>query len=1451
MKRKNRCLCILMTVFMLFGYGPVLPSAVVQAEETETIVIENVEDLRTLADNCRLDTWSQGKTVVLQTDLSLEGEEEFQIVTFGGIFDGNGHIISGVNLSESTSPAGLFGILQENGTIKNLKVSGAIDPAGDAQTVGGIIGKNQGTIIGCTFTGTVTGSECVGGIVGINASTGKIQDCYVSGNVYGDNMTGGIAGYNLGSISSGRNNASVNITSVDPSVDLEDFDVETLLDASRITSADTNNTTKDTGGIAGYSSGSIESCTNNGTVGYPHVGYNVGGIVGRSCGYINSCENKGEICGRKDVGGITGQTEPYIVEEISTDTLTELQQQMDSLNSIVSKIAGDADSSMGTLSARMNSIAGYMDSAAAAVSDIQTIGTVTGNVSGNGQIDSSGNVTATPGQVEIEDQQEAEPADVDDFPEVELPDVNVTDGSISGSNTTAGNGSVDASAEISITTSLNGLSASVYGMTDQMRLLNNELSGSAGNLTGDLQSLSSQINVISDLVFDMILGTDDGSVVEDTSEVAADQITYGKVASAKNTGKVNGDVNVGGISGAMAVEYEFDPEDDVTVNLSGTQKNRYELKAVLQNCVNRGAVTGKRNAAGGICGRETLGLITGCENYETVESESGDYVGGIAGVAGSTIRTSFAKCTLEGGDYIGGVVGAGTESSADGTSGTISGCYSYVSIARCEQYAGAVAGGDTGNYAANYFISDELAGINGVSYSGQAEPIAYESLKNADRAQIPSEFLQLMLEFVIDGETVKTVSFDYGASFDESVFPEIPEKEGCYAYWDKEDLQELHGDTVVTAVYNPSVTTLSGKDYRADGRAVFLVDGQFSQNDTVTVTSQMNDEGKKNNGGSPKNRFIAYTAFEMWTVEIPSDGQDTHTIRYLAPDDRDENISIYVKTDGKWKRPDIETVGSYRTFQVKGNQAEMAVISTVSVRIAEAVLVLLLVLLVLFVIFIIRRKKKTGLVKPEEWEEQKEPEEPEEGEEPEDREEPEKSEEPEKPEQWKESEEPEEQERPADVKNRSKWILPIIAGVVFGIVAVAAGVYYGMGIRDDLDVYQLLKDSAQKQESTDQLSVKLDIGGQEKDLEIRIEKTMLEDTPVTSVIQEGFSLYYADKVVFMENGNAYRIGDAIPDYTKLQNLAVRLYQYADTKGEREGDTLVYTVTASGENAEELLKLLAPEEAEQFSGTKTVKVEVVVKDDQLSEIRFSSEGVLDDAEKTQTSIEAKLTPLESDTEKTEIPQSVKDKVLSGEYEANEILTGDILDLMSAWGELNERKVLAADLKLTADCTPLSVGEELQLFRTTEQEQTILSLQKNGLELYFTEDKVCDRNGNALAFEDQPLTQAAYLPEIAYEICLNARVDCTDGVYTLTLDEEGMKAVTYAIVPEAEKLDLAFGVGSMQITVEDQMIQNIRISCDGTVKTEIADMPMTLLCEFDIQQEESDFVVPEAVSDALLQ
>lgn len=66
-------------------------------------------------------------------------------------------------------------------------------------------------------------------------------------------------------------------------------------------------------------------------------------------------------------------------------------------------------------------------------------------------------------------------------------------------------------------------------------------------------------------------------------------MTSGRLLSCSNTAAISGDLNVGGVAGSMAVEYELDPEDDLISNSAPIYRRAYELKAILQWCTNTGA----------------------------------------------------------------------------------------------------------------------------------------------------------------------------------------------------------------------------------------------------------------------------------------------------------------------------------------------------------------------------------------------------------------------------------------------------------------------------------------------------------------------------------------------------------------------------------------------------------------------------------------------------------------------------------------------------------------------------------------------------------------------------------------------------------------------------------------------------------------------------------------------
>ena len=374
MKTSNHLLRRLTAALLAAVLALSIALPVFASDDGDTIYINSVSDLLSLARNCAYDQWSVGKTVILQKDLSLEGMLWEPIPSFSGQFKGSGHTISDLTITGQYSPAGLFGIVEEQGSIESLSVRGVVSVSDSADTTtGGIVGINHGTLISCQFTGVVTGDSEVGGIVGRNESEGTIDHSTARAIVTGKSSTGGIAGYNLGAITGCTNVGSINTEYQEASLDTDGFTAK-MVDQinNKMAAADddaTNSVTNvatDTGGIAGRSSGMILTSVNTGNIGYEHVGYNVGGIVGRTDGLVSGCVNQGCVLGRKDVGGIAGQAEPYRELDLSKDTIKRLRSELEVLRGLVDDTTGVVENSTTSISNSVSAMTSQMDTAIAA-----------------------------------------------------------------------------------------------------------------------------------------------------------------------------------------------------------------------------------------------------------------------------------------------------------------------------------------------------------------------------------------------------------------------------------------------------------------------------------------------------------------------------------------------------------------------------------------------------------------------------------------------------------------------------------------------------------------------------------------------------------------------------------------------------------------------------------------------------------------------------------------------------------------------------------------------------------------------------------------------------------------------------------------------------------------------------------------------------------------------------
>ena len=1297
------------------------------AEEDESIHIRTAQDLMALSESCSLDTWSDGKKVVLENDMSLSGVNFQPIPIFNGEFDGAGHQILDLNLDAAQSPCGLFLETGKDASIHDLAVSGTVAPRGSDSMVGGIVGLNRGLITNCSFSGTVSANDRVGGIAGKNEASGVITACTASGNVRGLNATGGVAGENAGALVACVSRCFVNTESVDPSLRLDTIDTSSILNFFKSLRADSAGITSDTGGVAGCSSGFVERCRNEGTVGYLHLGYNVGGVVGRSSGYVNACENSGEVYGRKDVGGIVGQAEPYIETTEAQNLLAGIGYRFAALSQSIDAAIADARNISDDLAMQFGTLPAYLSPVAEAIAALD-----------------------------------------------------ITD-----PDSAWGLQGVIADCVAAVSAQMGSISYSVTGDSDVILSDVQDINNNLGALSGTaVQALS------------LLSGAESSAdiLVDDSGKAEGEEIVLGKIADSANAGSVYGDNNVGGICGSISIENDLDPEGELSANTNSLIQNQISLRAVIVKCVSRGAVTARHECAGGVAGKMDFGLISSCASYGPVSIEDGDYAGGVCGLCYGRVASSCAKGSLSAKKYVGGIVGNGYSArGGEEKSSEVSGCYALVEILDSPQFAGAISGGGDGVYSLNYFVPAGYAALDKLSIHGQAEPMDYETFAAVEN--LPEEMRRFTLRFVVEGETVKELTFRYGDSFDRSVFPKIERRDGAYAVWNRSDLSDLRFDTTVTAEYRMDETVLRSADSRADGRAVVYVDGRFQQGDSLrleqlpvadgdlqmfstgwrgTVREQLRSIFRE---GEP-DYSIPVSVAERLRVCFPDDGLAEHTLRYLTPDGETKNYRVYLASDGGWQRLHPGRFGSYYLVTVPGTEAELALVATIQSWWVVAYIAAALVLMALIILAVIKLRKLLR-ARPKR---EKKP----------------------------------RAERPAGRFLRQHKKAFGIGAAALVLAAIAAVVILRFGsIGPAISTYRILKDFA-RQEADVQTEIHVRANGRDVDMSTTVHRVKEDGRMIRCVEQYGIPLYVSDGMVYLENGRGFRVAGGRLDAGEVLDIALDIFLHEDVQRERDGERVRYEAAIGADMAGRILRHFLPESYMELLLPESMTVAILAESGSIKELSFTGEGATEGGTPFQIEVSLITQPL---AERPEIPKPVSEAIARGSGEDAEILSEDLLRLLAAWIKYESADTVSADISVSADCGPVSLNPRYTYFRRAVEGTDLHCVRSNLFSVYFTDSAACTENGSDLSEAQQRVAAAAKLIPAARELCLQGQFrSATNGsrtVYTVTLPPECAGELAVRLVPELEKLGIDYSESVLTITVDDGTLVAIELSCGGSL------------------------------------
>lgn len=867
----KRFFCILFVCFLFFAVS--LPA--LATENAISVRIYSPEDLAALAENCRLDIYSQDLTVYLMQDIDLSGVTFECIPIFSGKFCGNKHTISGLNIHSDGSAQGFFRYLTKSAIVKDLTLRAEITPGGSRSIIGGIAGENSGLIQNCTFIGSVSGNDNVGSMAGINTVTGIIEDCRTEGTLTGDHFVGGIVGTNYGVIRRCENYTLINATPQENSVALSDITLD------NITTTETTNTVTDIGGIAGLSTGVIRNCINYGNVGYKHIGYNIGGIAGTQSGHIADCSNYGAIEGRKEVGGIVGQMEPTTYIEYSTDLFQILKGQLNEMSELVSDVSSNVQGNASGVGVHIGTLQGQTTTAWEAIDAL------------------------IPKE------------------EGEMPD------------------------QDAIMAAFSTVSSTMSKMPQTINNIGYALQSTISGLTRDLRLVSDQINKMGETI-DSAAETVGGTLT-DISDLDTPESFSGKVQGCFNYGSVQGDMNIGGIAGAISIENDLDFLEDWSQQGETSLNFDSKLRAVVTQCENHGAVTGKTQNIGGITGWQTLGLVKGCINTGDISASTADYVGGISGRSNGFIRLCGAKCTIQGNTAIGGIAGSAT---------IVTDCRSMVIFASGTEKIGSILGTADKNESEdedpireNYSFEPmgSIGAIDGISYFSCAESLDVETFLKLPN--LHDMFRKVHITFQFQDGTEKVLSVTPGSKLNERRIPSLPVIDGINGYWEglaDTDLSYIAYDITFAAVYPPNVNVIACGTVENTNLPLLLLDGSFHSgvNSEIRISSHVPTIGTRD-------RFIG-----CWDIEVPFSSEEI-SARLHAGDGEETFLVMRLNEDGSWESLPCSTDGSYVVFNVReGTQCIALVHAEPSPYLTVCLITAAVLAVLLCVALILTRKRK-------------------------------------------------------------------------------------------------------------------------------------------------------------------------------------------------------------------------------------------------------------------------------------------------------------------------------------------------------------------------------------------------------------------------------------------------------------------------------------------------------------
>ena len=743
------------------------------------------------------------------------------------------------------------------------------------------------------------------------------------------------------------------------------------------------------GAIAGQNAGSILDCRVHCKISGANY---VGGIVGTNTvtGIVDGCLVVGEVCGEHFVGGIAGENMGVIrncennapvnitaqqnsvkITDISIETVTNSE----ALNT-VTDIGGIAGNSTGVIRSCINhadvgyqhmgyNIGGLAGTQVGYITECENYGFIQGRkeVGGLvGQMEPVSVIEYTEDTLQILKGQLATMTGLvnrtSSNAQKNAGSINTYIGALESQTQNArdaiealipeGDDFILPDAD-SLLAAQSTLSNSLTSMTGSVRGIANATRNTVNSLSRDLQAVSSQISAMSQTIGEA--DENIGGTITDVSDLDTPEDLTGKVERSVNYGGILGDMNIGGIAGALAVENDLDLLEDWEEYGEESMNFNSELRAVVLDCSNHGAVTGLKENVGGIAGWQSMGLVKASTNTGNLDGENASHVGGISGISTGFIRGCNAKCEIHGSTYAGGIAGSAS---------IVTDSLSLVKLVGVSEKVGAILGDreeptaeEENPIADNYYlcVDGDIGAIDSISYEGLAK-----SLNQNDflvQQNLSSIFKTVQIRFLFEDGNRQVISLALGGQLNPIRIPEVPQKDGYTGTWEglaEAELTNILFDMTFEANYAPYRTTLKSLETTENGRPMFLLEGSFTDEAVISLTDST----------AVPTLLEGETLTVTWTLNASEAGEIAHV--WLPETENSDQWKLMVRdASGNWQETSFHRNGSYLVFPMTQTCADIALVqqrSQIPMEYIIGTAGLAVLLIVLITTLSLRKKRK-------------------------------------------------------------------------------------------------------------------------------------------------------------------------------------------------------------------------------------------------------------------------------------------------------------------------------------------------------------------------------------------------------------------------------------------------------------------------------------------------------------